>query len=95
MAPATSPASGLSQPRAPREHPDPPTPVQGTQQHLFPMGLVGATAVGWGAAGEHLPTVGRMQTAASGAGNELGKASWRLGGDELGYGVSLGWKGHR
>lgn len=98
MAPATSTGLGLAQARAVDGHPGPPHPKQGTQRHLFPMGQVGATGVGWGAGaggGVHLPMAGGMQAAASGAGKELGRASHRLGGDELGYGVRLGWKGHR
>lgn len=34
---------------------------------------------------------GRMHAADSGAGKELGRASRRLEGDKLEYGVSLGW----
>lgn len=51
MAPATSTGLGLAQARAVDGHPAPPPPKQGTQQHLFPMGQVGATAVGWCAGG--------------------------------------------
>lgn len=73
-----------------------PTPGRAPSGTFSLWGGVGATTAGWGTGGGgHLPTAGGMHAAASGAGKELGRASRRLEGDKLEYGVSLGWKGHR
>lgn len=96
MAPATSTGLGLAQARAVDGHPAPPRPNRAPSSTFSPWGrwvplLWDGVLGGVG----HLPMDSGMQAAASRPGNELGRASRRLGGDELGYGVRLGWKGYR